>query len=224
MRHEPSLNIIILWVKQVAARATESIHVYGHAPTIWAWWCQAVSFGRNPSPAGAQNVFLGLERVVYVLVSGEYLKTPTATLFADPSIPTTIVSPFSFLLWEGGGKGKFPISAEQGPSAAVPLDMVDVWFHVWVRSSANDVWYLMVISADLRRTRIERIFWNLPRWKKSDRTLWLSKIREHNSCHKNNIQQQSSEWFKKATWEAISRATCRWWMLGKMHYTLCAIL
>jgi len=63
-------------------------------------------------------------------VEGEYFKTPTPTLLALPSIPKTIVSPFSFTLCVGGGNGKLPMSAEQGPSAAVLDDMVgavDEW-------------------------------------------------------------------------------------------------
>lgn len=53
------------------------------------------------------------------------MSTPTPTLLALPSIPKTIVSPFSFILCVGGGKGKLPMSAEQGPSAAVlDIDMV----------------------------------------------------------------------------------------------------
>jgi hypothetical protein len=71
--------------------------------------------------------------VVYVRVIGSYLSTPTPTLFALPSRPRTIVSPLSFTLCVGGGSGKFPMSAEQGPSDAVDMVVVvwDYCKHVW---------------------------------------------------------------------------------------------
>jgi hypothetical protein len=57
----------------------------------------------------------------------------------------------------------------------------------------------MVVSADLRRTRIERIFRNLPRYEKVRSNVDYPKFESTTAVTKNNIQQQSSQWFKKAT-------------------------
>ncbi len=64
-------------------------------------------------------------------MSGSYRRTAAPTLFADPSMPITVVCPFEFvrmLNWDGEGTGMFPIISGQASSFAVEVMISSLFF------------------------------------------------------------------------------------------------